>query len=183
MPEWVQSIDDDVLAWFARHHTTFLEVNVPEFTRLGGRTLIAVFGLVALGVLLLAGQFRKALFLVVLVLGVHYATQGIKTAVARPRPPQAKSHSKSFPSSHASLSMGLFGMLALCLYGRAPRRLTAYALLCAFTLAVLVGLSRLYLEKHYPSDVLGGWLVGLAFVIAFYFLALPRAKKTPPLSA
>jgi undecaprenyl-diphosphatase len=184
MPEWVQSIDDEVLAWFGQQHTKFLDINVSEFTTLGGRTLIVVFSALALGVLLLAGQCRKALFLAVLLVATSYATQGIKEAVARPRPPQAKSHSKSFPSSHASLSMALFGMLALCVRGRAPARLTAYALFCGFALAVLVGLSRLYLGKHYLSDVLCGWLVGLVFVIGFYFLGLSRGSpylQIPPL--
>jgi undecaprenyl-diphosphatase len=171
MPEWIQSIDDQTFDWFRDHHTQWLDYHVKNLTVLGSTTLLAVIGPVALGALLLCNQYKKALLFVVLVFGLFYATQGIKTAVERHRPPHAKAHSGSFPSGHSSRTMTVLGLLALCL--RSPRQggirpvLFVYALLTALLLAVAVGLSRLYLGDHYLSDVIAGWLLGLLFIVVF----------------
>ncbi len=171
MPEWIQSIDDEVFGWFQDHHTRWLDFNVNNLTVLGTTTLLAIIGLVTLGALLLCRQCKKAVFFVVLVVGVFYATQGIKTAVARHRPPKAKSHSASFPSGHSSRTMAVLGLAALCLRSRGQGgirpALSLYAFSCAMLLAVAVGLSRLYLGVHYLTDVIGGWLLGLLALVVF----------------
>jgi undecaprenyl-diphosphatase len=183
MPEWIRSIDKQAIRWMKEYHNDWLTYNLKNVTALGSTTLLALIALLALGILLLSKQYKKALFFVVLVVGVYYATQGIKTAVARKRPAAAKSHSPSFPSSHASLSMAVFGMLAFCVRGPAQGRrrflVFLYALLWALFLAVIVGLSRVYLEKHYFSDVVGGWLLGLVFVIVFYLASKFGERPVP----
>jgi undecaprenyl-diphosphatase len=172
MPEWIQHIDDQVLVWFRAEHTKWLDINVKNITVLGSTTVLAIFGVIALGALLLCGQYKKAFLVIVLVIGTYYATDGIKSAVGRHRPPDVKKKSASFPSGHSSRSMSVFGILALCLRNRGQRGLRrvifVYALLWAFLLAGAVGVSRLYLGDHYLSDVVAGLLLGLAVMLAFY---------------
>lgn len=108
-------------------------------------------------------------FVLAMVLAVLLADQSsshlLKGWVERTRPcnalegvltPLGKSHSFSFPSSHAA-NMGA-SMLLLSL--RYPKWTLAF-----LSIALLVGLSRVYLGLHYPSDVLGGYLVGMALAL------------------
>ncbi len=72
----------------------------------------------------------------------------------------------SFPSGHAMISMCLYGMLLyLFAYGR-PRGVQVASLVVAALLLLSIGLSRVYLGVHYPSDVLGGYMAGFIWVIA-----------------
>jgi undecaprenyl-diphosphatase len=110
---------------------------------------------------------RVLLFLVLYALGVILLEGGAKLAVARPRPrdylglglPFHVSH--GFPSGHALAAAAFYGMLLVLLRQsvhsqRGRQGVTAAILL----LIILVGFSRLYLGVHWPSDVLGGWLLG-----------------------
>lgn len=92
----------------------------------------------------------------------------------RTEPP--KERGTSFPSSHAANTMAiavcLIGLWPLSRAGRRPRSRWLVLLL-----PLLVGYSRIYLGKHYPSDVLGGWLVGATFATGIALAAgriLPR---------
>jgi undecaprenyl-diphosphatase len=174
MPEWIQNVDKQFIEVIRDHHDKWLTYNLNNVTALGSTTVLALVAVVTLGGLVLMAQCKKAFLFAVLVIGAYYATNGIKNVVARHRPAGAKSHSASFPSSHSSLSMAVFGMVALSVRKRGiegRRRLVFwYALLCALILAGLVGISRVYLGYHYPSDVVAGWLLGLIFMIV-YFLA------------
>jgi undecaprenyl-diphosphatase len=62
--------------------------------------------------------------------------------------------------------MTVYPVFALCLW-RDTKRSQRYAVLSAILLALVVGLSRLYFGNHYLSDVIGGWLLGMLFVLAF----------------
>ena len=73
-------------------------------------------------------------------------------------------HHYSFPSVHSLMSAVVYLTLgALLARMVARRRLKFYVLTLAVTLTGLVGISRVYLGVHYPSDVLAGWCVGLSW--------------------
>jgi len=95
--------------------------------------------------------------------------------IARARP-ELEPHlvvvkTSSFPSGHATSSMIFYLTLALALVPEGPRRRRAVA--TAVVLSLLIGLSRVMLGVHWPSDVIGGWSFGLLWVL----LTLRRAEK------
>ncbi len=112
---------------------------------------------------------RLSLYLVVTAIGGGLVDSAVKIAVDRPRPEVEEqlitAFGKSFPSGHAMSSTVTYGALLLVflplLRGRRHKIL---AMVATVTLVVAIGLSRLFLGVHYVSDVLGGWVLGLAWL-------------------
>jgi len=145
-------------------------------TELGGLVLVPVgVGLVAW--LLWRGRRVDAIVVAVALVGATLFTDVVKELVARPRPPGphlAPAGGYSFPSGHTLNSTATYGLVALYAWrsGMAPTaRRVAVAVLAA--IPFLVGLSRIALGVHYPSDVLGGWLAGMAVVFAVAAITRP----------
>lgn len=117
----------------------------------------------------------QAWFFALAAAGARLANLGVKVFFARPRPSLwasvAPEGEFSFPSGHAMCSMAIWLALLIVL---APTKWRRLALFGGAAYVVLIGLSRLYLGVHYPSDVAAGWLAGAAFVAA---LAIPFARR------
>jgi len=78
----------------------------------------------------------------------------------------------SFPSGHAMLSAIVYLTLGILLMQIVQGRLTKlYCLLCAMFLTFLVGISRIYLGVHHPTDVLAGWIGGLVWALGCWIIA------------
>lgn len=176
MPEWIQQIDDGVLHWLQQHHTAWWDYNLQQVVTLGTTSVVALLSAFVIGLLLFDRQFTKAILVFLLPVGAYFATDAIKDAVARPRPvigqpPKPLSSSGSFPSGHSSMAMTGFLIAALALkewWRRIGRRgVYPYAVVCAITVAGMVGVSRLYFGFHFLSDVIGGWLLGIVFGLVF----------------
>ncbi len=95
----------------------------------------------------------------------------LKSVIHRPRPYAASaslSHSWSFPSGHAMVSLIAYGMLTyvLIILGPRSRRVQLAIAGCATLLVLAIGLSRLYLGAHYFSDVVGGYAAGMLWLSA-----------------
>ena len=109
------------------------------------------------------------------VLGSGITTLLIKAFVDRARPAADMAlyaeKLSSFPSAHAALIFALFGFLIYSLWPLNFNTLTKYILaIISLSIILLIGFSRLYLGVHFLSDVIGGYLVGLLWVlIARYF--------------
>lgn len=105
------------------------------------------------------GRRRQAVATVVLVAGANLTTQVLKVVLAHPRYEPILGYrqigSTSFPSGHATASLSI----ALALVLVAPRSWRPLAALAGAAFAIAVGCSVLVLNRHFPSDVLGGWLV------------------------
>lgn len=109
------------------------------------------------------GERLEALVWIALGLTTYALVEGLKPALARARPelwPRIVAQSGySFPSGHALASATLYPLLAWMLSRRDAAR-SAPLFAAAVGLAFFIGLGRLYLGVHWPSDVLAGWLLG-----------------------
>lgn len=146
----------------------WLKTMAMDFTALGS---LAVLGLIVLllgGLFLALGRRLEAMLIVVSAGGGLALSQGLKALFDRDRPDPAwhavEAVNASFPSGHAMLSAVVFLTLgALVSRFATRRRIRAWALGTAMLLTLLVGVSRVYLGVHWPSDVLAGWCLGSAW--------------------
>ncbi len=113
---------------------------------------------------------RSAVFLVVTSLLGGLVNTLVKVAVDRPRPvvdhPVATALGKSFPSGHAMSSTVVYGALLVVFYPSFSRRARPIAVVATVVVVLGVGASRLLLGVHFVSDVIGGFLLGLAWLLA-----------------
>jgi undecaprenyl-diphosphatase len=128
--------------------------------------------LVVATVFLLRGWRRGALLVLVTLTGAAVLDLGLKTLFARARPQAFFDYypapsSFSFPSGHALVATCLFGGIAVLITHRLESRAAqALVWLAAVAVILLVGVSRVYLGVHHPTDVIGGFAVGVVWVTA-----------------
>jgi undecaprenyl-diphosphatase len=148
-----------------------------------------ITGVVVLGTLALAllarGRRRLAVFAAVAGLGALALVPAIKVLVDRLRPvvdaPVATAGGPSFPSGHTTTVTVWVGALLLVVLPAVPERRRRAVLGGGVAVVVLVGLTRLGLGVHYLSDVIGGWVLGTAWlaVCATAFRAWRGGRRTP----
>ena len=136
-----------------------------DFTALGSTGVLALTVLAIAGFLAMTRKGHAALFVLVSVACGVLISQTMKWAYARPRPELvphgAEVFSASFPSGHSMMAAVVYLTLgALLARTQVDRRVKTYVLLLAVLLTVLVGVSRVYLAVHWPTDVLAGWALG-----------------------
>jgi undecaprenyl-diphosphatase len=147
-----------------------------DLTTLGSLSFLALLTAAIAGFLWLRGMFAAMLLLLAATIGGLTVNMMLKLSFDRPRPQIVPhltlTHTSSFPSGHAMLSATVFLTLGVLL-GRfvEERVLKAYFLILAVILTVLVGISRVYLGVHDPTDVLTGWAAGLAWAILCWLIA------------
>jgi len=128
-------------------------------------------------------RFRDGLFFGLAVLGSVMLDVVAKLHFARVRPSLwisfAPENTFSFPSGHAMGSATLAVALILLLW---PTRWRWLTLIGSVLFVALVGLSRVYLGVHYPSDILAGWAAGTAWVVAVHQLVAHRAPRAPAIA-
>ena len=117
----------------------------------------------------MGGDYRAMAFLALVAVGGLLLSFGLKHVIARPRPDLishgAQVYSLSFPSAHAMMSAAIYyavGILARASVALKRRRINAVLFLGL--VIVLIGLSRIYLGVHWPTDVLAGWILGVLWV-------------------
>lgn len=166
----------------------WLQVAARDVTSLGGTAVLTLLTVAALGFLALKRQWGDALFVLLSVAGGTALSYALKEAVQRPRPDitaaVAQIHTYSFPSGHAFLSAVTFLTLgALLARVQQKKELKIYVLAVAISLTILVGLSRVYLGVHWPTDVLAGWSAGAAWAILCFLAAEWLQGQAPPRDA
>lgn len=166
---------------------------VTDITSLGGTTVLTLVTACTVGYLLLALRRQTGMFVLFSVLGGWLLSTLLKIGIARPRPDIVPHlvdvHDLSFPSGHAMLSAVTYLTLGLLLSRVQSSRATQiYVIAVALVLTLLVGLSRIYLGVHYPTDVLGGWCAGatwatVCWMISRRYLPRPDALRPPNASS
>jgi undecaprenyl-diphosphatase len=162
----------------------WVEEAMRDLTALGSTSVLIFIVLSVYVYLLLTGRAKTALFIFFSIAGGQLLSSLLKLGVDRPRPDLvshlAEVYTLSFPSGHAMLSavtyLTLGSLLARVLPGRL---LKSYVLAVAVIATLLVGISRVYLGVHWPSDVLAGWCAGSAWAMLCWLISrrvLPRAQ-------
>jgi undecaprenyl-diphosphatase len=155
----------------------WLEEQMRDVTALGSLGVLTLISLAAVGFLILQGKRRTAVLVLVAVGGGMLVSTLTKLGFDRPRPdlvPHATEvYTASFPSGHAMMAAVTYLTLGALLARVQPHlRLKLYLIGLAATLTMLVGLSRVYLGVHWPTDVLAGWTLGAAWALACWAIAL-----------
>lgn len=167
--------DVDLLRFMHDRRSLALDVPMYALSVLGGGAGLAAVVAAVVVVLLRRGRRADAVFVAVAVTGAAAIELAAKLTFARPRP-DLWAHAwpaagYSFPSGHAMSSTALAVAVAVLARGT---RWRWWAAAGGTLFALGVGVSRVYLGVHYPSDVLAGWCAGLAWVSG---LALVRSMR------
>ena len=186
----VAGTDRRILHLVETLRTPELDQIMYALTYLGSvRTILALAAVVAI-VALLAGRYTDVVLLILALVASELFVLATKTLVARPRPPLEDARivqtGFSFPSGHAALAAAFYGTLAYLLI-RALRwdALKVVVGSVAALLVVAIGISRIYLGVHYPTDVLAGWTLGvfwLAVIVVTEHVWAARARWRLPQS-
>ncbi|AMJ63298.1 phosphatase PAP2 family protein [Bosea sp. PAMC 26642] len=166
----------------------------PPWLREAMRDVTALGSFVGLGMMTIAASLtlwlcrfhHLAIGLAVSVLAATAVSTGLKILVGRQRPDivehTALTFTASFPSGHAFLSavtlLSIAGFIGLA---SQRKDITRLCMILAWTMIVLIGVSRIYLGVHWPTDVIAGWCLGIAWSsVAIAWLGRKMAAAEPP---
>jgi undecaprenyl-diphosphatase len=163
-----QTFDDAVLRWVDLHRSPTLEPIMLEITFLGTGTVVVMIVAVSGLFLWLTNHKYSALLLLIATVGGILLNNLLKVGFGRPRPQiidwGADVVSWSFPSGHAMSAAVVYGTVAYLAARLQKRRWhRVLTLVFAVVLILMIGATRLYLGVHYPSDVIAGIIIGLAW--------------------
>ncbi len=155
----------------------WLEESVRDLTALGGTTILTLVTAAVLIYLLLIGKRLTAFMVLVSVAGGTVLASVLKWGIARPRPDLVphgmEVYTSSFPSGHSTMSAVVYLTLGALLARSQPQqRVKVFLLVLAAAVTVIVGVSRVYLGVHWPTDVLGGWALGAGWACLCWLVLL-----------
>lgn len=147
-----------------------------DATAFGGIAALTLFTLVVAAYLWMTRRVRIMLLLLATTFSGLLISMLLKQVIGRPRPDivphLSHVYTSSFPSGHSMLSAVVFLTLGSLLTTTTDKvRIKAYFLGVAIVLTLIVGLSRIYLGVHYPTDVLAGWMAGLVWALVCWLIA------------
>jgi len=179
-----RAIDRAVLLWLRTPGDpsdpigpTWLEEVARDVTSLGSRTVLTLITLSVASFLALTGRRWAAGLVLVSIASGGALSMLLKQGFDRPRPDIVPHvidvYNASYPSGHAMVATITYLTLAALLSRvQDTRRASAYVLGWGVMLSALIGVSRVYLGVHWPTDVLAGWCVGSAWALLCGFAAL-----------
>jgi undecaprenyl-diphosphatase len=178
-----QSLDERILRALRRPDDPAVPVGPPrlgeagrDLTALGGETFMTLLTAAVVVYLLLCRKYSALALVVAAAAGGLLLSLLLKDLFHRDRPrvvPQlAHVDTTSFPSGHSMNSAIIYLTLGSLLARLTPRRiLKIYFISLALLLTFLVGVSRVYMGVHYPTDVLAGWTAGLVWAVGCWLAA------------
>lgn len=143
----------------------WLRETMTEITSLGGYPVLVVLVAIVIGYLLVVRLYGPALYVALSLAMGMLLSQILKSVYDRTRPDfvdhLVDTHTASFPSGHATMSTVVYLTLAALIVRLvADTRARIYVLAVAVLVSFAVGVSRVYLGVHYPTDVAAGWALG-----------------------
>lgn len=178
------AVDVPVMDWVVDHRVDALTPAAKVITHSGGTIAMWSAAILACAVLAKRRQWPEVTLVAVAGAGSALLIPLLKSVIDRDRPPVADRlvtvTSHSYPSGHAlgsAVVVGVIGAVVIAtLHRPGPRSAAAAA---AATFVVLVGLSRVYLGVHWPTDVLAGWTIGLLW-LTIMLTGYTRYRRTLP---
>lgn len=164
-----QPMDEHVLRWFEAQRTPAMDRIMMHITTLGNGVVIIMVALVA-SVFLWATNHRWSVYILMVgMIGGKLLNSALKLVFDRDRPSVVQLlhevTSQSFPSGHAMGAFITYGTIGYLVARLEPsRRLRVFTWALAGAVVLAIGVSRMYLGVHYPSDVIAGYLAGLAWL-------------------
>lgn len=160
----------------------FWKESARDFTALGGTTVITLIVTFVVLLFFLLGQWRSAAFTLVSILGGLGISLILKRAFARDRPDiyEHLSHTmtSSFPSGHSTNSAVVYLTLAILVATQVKsRKIKVLVMVFGVLVPVMVGLSRIAMAVHWPTDVAAGWMLGASWGLLVYAIAAYLHKK------
>jgi undecaprenyl-diphosphatase len=161
--------------WHGPEHRVLEEIG-RDLTALGGITLLTICTAAVVGFLCMIRKFHAMWLVIIATAGGLVLSSALKAVINRPRPDLVEHHShvitSSFPSGHSMMAAVVYLTLGSLLSRFVERRrLKFYFLAVALIVTFLVGISRVYMGVHWPTDVLAGWTAGLVWAILCWLVA------------
>jgi undecaprenyl-diphosphatase len=166
-----ESFDHFVMEYVGAHRgPDWLPDVVRDLTALGAGSVLTLATAAVLGFLILRRQYHAFWFVLLAVVGGYLLSANLKEVIGRERPAifdhGETVSSMSFPSGHAMMSAVVYLTLGGLLVRLVKERLLKiYILALASCATVIVGLTRIYMGVHWPTDVLAGWTAGLVWAL------------------
>ena len=178
----LQNWDDRILLWVGSHRLAILNPIGVDLTSLGSSTVVFLLVGIFIVIFAILRDWFAIIHLMGASIGAGLCTVAFKHLLERPRPlviPKlVEATGFSFPSGHALVATAIyvtFAILSAQHFPRVKQRIVIYLL--AITVSLLVGLSRVYLGVHYPTDVASGMLLGGAWAFLGAAANLTLARK------
>ena len=168
----IQQFDHTIVAWMSSVRSPFLSGFARGLSLLGGFPFLLVICVISCIRLAWVKSYTNILFICITIFGSATSGWLLKYLINRPRPdlvdPFIETYGASFPSAHSLYAVILAG-LAVFIFRKHKQIRVITGLACLWWIGM--GVSRVYLGAHYPTDVLAGWSLGFIW-IAMLWLAL-----------
>lgn len=169
---------------FIQNALSSIPAEIPKIvTKLGSSSKLTVLVIIVGLILFALRKYQSALVVLCGTEFVYVFYKALKTFIARPRPPVdirlVDAVNYSFPSGHSTMSMIFYGFLAYLAYKFIKNKILRNVIIVFLCLTILsIGFTRVWLGVHYPSDILGGFSLGLFWLSLFVVLDKIDWKKT-----
>lgn len=163
------SFDSNIISWVQGLETPLLTIIMKFFTMIGGGMPIVIIMIMVMAILYqFLGHRRELIFIAYVMMGSWLINKLLKQVFQRDRPMFhriAEASGYSFPSGHSMNAFALYGAIAFLIWKHVPTLFGRIMIIILSSLfIVIIGVSRIYLGVHYPSDVIGGYLMSACWL-------------------
>lgn len=164
----ILQFDINIYATISKFITEPLTTILKIITNFGGATIII---LITIAILLLIKNQKIKKYVALNLIIITLINQALKFIIQRPRPTEYRLINQggySFPSGHSMVSMAFYGFFIYLIYNKVQNKYLKSILCIALSILILlIGISRIYLGVHYASDVIGGFIFSIGYLMVF----------------